>query len=142
MQVFTPQEAFSVYVEMLAYSLVDPLFIPYLTKAAPMSNSNTPRKNNVTAASNVYNSHNNNSINSSSSSRYDNINNSNSCNSVSSVDKRTKENHYKFLQASNQIESILCVYRESALGSSAWGAGEFVESLQCRPFYTSTVCVS
>ena len=106
---------------MLAYCLVDPLFIPYLTKSAPVYNTpnkgksiNTPNKTNT-----LSNSNNNNNI-----------------------DKKTRENHFKFLQAMNQIESILCVYRESALGSSAWGAGEFVESLQCRPFYTSTVCVS
>lgn len=42
--------------------------------------------------------------------------------------------HNAYHIATKQIEGVLCTYRESAMGSSAWGYGAFVQSLQSRPF--------
>jgi len=47
----------------------------------------------------------------------------------------------RFQSATKQIEDVLCTYRESALGSSAWGMGSFVQSLQERPFHYAIASV-
>ena len=45
------------------------------------------------------------------------------------------ETREEFLDAVKLVEGVLCTYRESALGSSAWGYGEFVQALQSKPFF-------
>jgi hypothetical protein len=97
------EQAFHLYVEMLAHFHTDPEF------AAFMADKNTtPRKGKPSKTG----------------------------------DYKTAENRQRFLAASRQVEDVLCTYRESALGSSAWGFGEFVQSLQERPFHYAVASVS